>query len=168
MKISITVEDLSLDEALLFLAQKAEDGAPSLPVENVAAEVHEAAKAAAKLPASRIPPTPAVKKLIDAAEVDWRDIPGTGKEGRITQQDVNKYIRLNLTPPAEQADPPVVPDSGEAEGAPPAITEVRDALKALNGSKGMSACLEVLAKFGVKKIGELAEKDYANFIAATK
>lgn len=69
---------------------------------------------------------------------------------------------------AEAAEEPEVPAPVEQTQADPAtftIDEVRAALQQFTASKGVPAGIELLKKFGAGRISELAEGDYASFVA---
>ena len=134
-------------------------------------------------------PTPAVKALLDSYEVsssEWPLITRTGKDGRMTQGDVKAYVAgrmILLAPdPAPAAEEPAESaPAAEADEATPApviveddntpakvttLDDVRNALKSLYEASedGRTTCLDLLSRFGVKKVGELPEAQYANFI----
>lgn len=64
---------------------------------------------------------------------------------------------------AEEPDVPVVQEA--ADPATFTIDEVRAALQQFTAAKGVPAGIELLKKFGAGRISELAEGDYASFVA---
>ncbi len=67
------------------------------------------------------PLSPAVRRLIAEHNLDPSQIPGTGKDGRITKADVLEYLARQK---AEQAKKTTAPPITEAETPPPAPTPV--------------------------------------------
>lgn len=179
-KVTLTLEYDHVEDAVLALGGLLQT--PAAPPVRVttgpsAAEVaREAERAIAEPP--RI--SAAVQALLDQHGVPADKVTGTGKNGRITQKDVLACLRTWVRKePASAAPPPPAPPSeepggvsDEGEATPPAGdgTEVtkdaaRDALAALNEAKGMNACLDVLSRFGVKRLGELKPETYGDFVA---
>ena len=64
---------------------------------------------------------------------------------------------------AEEPEAPVVQET--ADPATFTIDEVRAALQQFTAAKGVPAGIELLKKFGAGRISELAEGDYASFVA---
>lgn len=166
MRVSIYVEDLAIDEAAALVEgvrdlkkMKVGDGARA-----VAATVKKDIPPATTGTAGRIAPTPAVKALIDEAGASWADIPGTGKEGRITQADVKKYLK-KFEAPATLAVP-ASEENGDNVTVAPTLENAREALKALHAAKAMPAAMELLAKFNVPKVGDLPAESFGAFIDA--
>lgn len=74
-----------------------------------AAPAPAAAKAAPVADASSITLSPAVRRLVLEHGVDPSKIKGTGKDGRLTKDDVEQYVKTGATPP--------LVDKGTATGA---------------------------------------------------
>ncbi len=82
-------------------------------VEQAAAPVAEVAAAAAPKPAAAgLPPksgggkvSPAVRRLLKQHSLDIADIPGTGRDGRVTKQDVLDHVDGGGTPAAKPSAP---------------------------------------------------------------
>ena len=92
-------------------------------------------------------------------------IPGTGKNGGVTQGDVRKFATLIAEAPA-LADPPVVPGpttTGDNAG-PVTLDDCRTALKALNDAKGMPACIKVLTKVDAPNISAVSADKFGTFL----
>lgn len=52
---------------------------------------------------SPVPITPAVRYLLKEKNVDFREIQGTGKDGRITKEDVQRFLSMRKHPPQKSA-----------------------------------------------------------------
>jgi 2-oxoglutarate dehydrogenase E2 component (dihydrolipoamide succinyltransferase) len=94
------------------------DGAGTVKVAPAAKPAAAQAKAAPPAPpkapapaAEAAPLSPAVRKLIEENKLDAASIPASGKDGRLTKEDMQKYLEAR---PAKAAPPPVT-----AKPAPP-------------------------------------------------
>jgi 2-oxoglutarate dehydrogenase E2 component (dihydrolipoamide succinyltransferase) len=96
-------------EELIARFEAGEAAAPSAPVEADAVE-DEAA------PAGAVSASPAAKKLAEEQGVDIQNVSGTGKDGRITKDDVNRAV-------ADQASASPTPAAPSAAGQPQAPAE---------------------------------------------
>lgn len=67
--------------------------------------------------------------------------------------------------PAPEPEPEVPVVQETADPATFTIDEVRAALQQFTAAKGVPAGIELLKKFGAGRISELAEGDYASFVA---
>jgi 2-oxoglutarate dehydrogenase E2 component (dihydrolipoamide succinyltransferase) len=103
--------------ALLGRIAEGEAAAVPAPVEPERGAPAEAEPAAAPAPEPPAPPageaaalSPAVRKMIEDNLLDASEIPGTGKGGRITKEDVLKVIEARVARPAPAVAPaPVAP-----------------------------------------------------------
>ncbi len=65
--------------------------------------------------------SPAVRRMVDEFQLDPGAIAGTGRDGRITKEDVVRHLRTVTPPPAQPAPvalkeaPPAAPRTGERE-----------------------------------------------------
>lgn len=181
MRVSVYVEDLSVDEAGALVEgirdlKKLSKGGMTAG-ESSRKMAAEAKKDLPPPPAVEKPAlTPAVVKVaqeLGVSEDSWAAIPGTGKDGRITQGDVKKFAAAHAgKAPALTELPGVAPDSehsGDSETVQPTLENARAALKELNTAKGMPVCIALLKEFKVPKVGDLAPPYFGMFIdAATK
>ncbi|HET8850247.1 MAG TPA: E3 binding domain-containing protein, partial [Marinobacter sp.] len=62
--------------------------------------------------------SPAARKLAEENNVDPASIPGTGKDGRVTKEDVQNYVAGNKSAPAA-AKPAAMPEVAVAQGERP-------------------------------------------------
>lgn len=62
--------------------------------------------------------SPVVRKLIAEHSLDAGEIPGTGRDGRITRDDVTRHIELRGQQPASRVEPPQTPAGRTAPAAP--------------------------------------------------
>ena len=84
----------------------------------------EAAAAAAPAPAESEDAgdktaSPAVRKLLNEHGLDVNDVPGTGKKGAVTRQDVEDYVKQH---PAQAAPEPAAPEPEPAVAEAPAVS----------------------------------------------
>ncbi len=63
--------------------------------------------------------SPAVRKIVREHGLDAAQIPGTGKDGRLTKGDVLAFVKSRAAPPAAP-EPPAAPGPPAAPAAPPA------------------------------------------------
>ena len=84
-------------------------------------------KAEAKETSSDTSLSPAVRKMINDHGLDAADIAGTGKEGRITKEDVQKYLdgREETLPATPQAESPT-PAAKSSQPSAPRETKERE------------------------------------------
>ena len=76
------------------------------------------------------PISPVVARLAAEHDLDLSQIRGTGQGGRVTKQDVLKYIEARGEQPPAQAQPPAsAKATGEITAAPPATTTREPALQ---------------------------------------
>jgi len=93
------------------------------PAAPAAAPAKPAAPAPAKAPApaaEAAPLSPAVRKLIEENKLDAAAIPASGKDGRLTKEDVQKFLeaRPAKAPPPAPAKLTLVPASASPPAAP--------------------------------------------------
>ena len=119
------------------------------------------------------PPTKKVQALLDQHGLTADQITGTGKDGRVTMEDVNSFLADNGTPktpdaPEQPETAPLPPVRPAADLPPeveyPTLDDARDALKTLVDSKGLQAGFDVLSRFGVRQLSKLGEDQYPQFI----
>lgn len=108
--------------------------------------------------------SPAVRRLLEENKLNPADIPPSGPSGRITKQDVLKYIRLReqtggprqtgLTPASQVADEPATPSTAaqETEAAAPPITAARPAAPAATASAPPKPVAIDFDASGVRKV----------------
>ena len=108
------------EEVLAIFAAGAAAAAPSA---DAAAPVAQAS------PAQAAPTSPAARKLAEERGIDPATIAGTGKDGRITKEDVQRAI--DSPPPATAA--PKSPPAADAAPTAPSV-EVPDALARIPGA----------------------------------
>ncbi|RLK48143.1 2-oxoglutarate dehydrogenase E2 component [Alkalispirillum mobile] len=89
-------------------APAAEQAAPAAPAEKPAAASGASSKDLAELP-------PAARRLVEENDLDPKQIPGTGRDGRITKEDVVRFMK-GETQPAQQ--PAAAPQQPAAAAAP--------------------------------------------------
>ena len=159
MTIKVTFEYLTLEQAIVGLGAMLLPGKPLTtgPVPGVAAL---AAKTATK-EISVKEPTKAIQELLTKHSLTVTDVIGTGKDGRITKADVENAIKARGLGIDNVSTPTVAAVIGTVE-----ITKdtLRENLRKLNDAKGMQTCLDVLSRFGVQRISDIKENQYADFI----
>jgi len=113
------------------------------------------------------PLTPAVLALAQELMpgLDYSLIPGTGKEGRVTQGDVKAYAK-KMGPGAATSHAAEPVASADTSASAPDLVAASSALSALVESKGVPAARELFAKFNVARLGEMDAAKYAEFIKA--
>ncbi len=160
IEIKFTVD--TVEEAIVLLGRHVDDQAAAVVTTSSPGPASTAATEATNTVA-KLGPAKSAQILIDEHNLDVSEITGTGKDGRITKGDVEKYIK---SLPVEEEPEDLSNEPGEnAEGETEATIELaRDKLKELNGAKDMDTCLQVLSRFGVKRISELKKEQYQGFI----
>lgn len=166
-KVTVTLQYESVEDAIVGLGNiLAGDGPdtsqkPKVDVGVVASEANKNVSARG--------PTKAVQDLLTKHGLKVEDVPGSGKDGRVTKKDVEDYLAKQAE--REQPDDgevnPGEPETTapESAGEQPSLDDVRAALKKLNDSEGMNACRDVMARFGVNRVSELDGGQYAEFVA---
>ena len=127
------------------------------------------------------PVTPSVMAKAKELGVDGRlaDIPRSGKNGRMTQGDVIEFAKLHgagAAPPPE-TEPEPAPESDPFdeedpfnEGAtagpkiPATVKDLQDAFRELDKVRGTQTVLDILARFGVKKIHQIPEAQWGDVV----
>jgi len=161
MSIKVTFECDTVEEAIVLLGKHVDEQNPPVVTTTKPGPAAGAADDANKTVA-KLAPAKAAQVLIDEHNLNVADITGTGKGGRITKGDVEKYFKSIAPEPVD----PVKKESGSEEGGESEVTidVVRDKLKELNGAKDMDTCLKVLSHFGVKRVSDLEVDQYQKFI----
>ncbi len=102
-----------------------EPGSPPVAAVEATAQP-EAAEAEAAPPQEEVRSTqpatsmsPAVRKLVAEHDIDISEVPGTGKDGRVTKADVIKYLDRSERPEAQPPAKSSAPDSAAVEARPP-------------------------------------------------
>lgn len=89
----------------------------------------------------------------------------TGQEWKAAAEQVEKPVDTQ----AAEEPAPLEAAPAEAAAASPSkvysLDEVRAALQQFTAAKGVPAGIELLKKFGAGRISELADTDYASFVA---
>ncbi len=83
-------------------APAAEQAAPAAPAEKPAAASGASSKDLAELP-------PAARRLVEENDLDPKQIPGTGRDGRITKEDVVRFMKGETQPAQQPAAAPQQP-----------------------------------------------------------
>ncbi len=95
------------------------EGPPISPPAGLAQVVAKAAETA-----DRESLSPAVRRMVEEHGLDPSSIPGTGRDGRITKEDVTRHVQTASVPPA-QPEPasrkPPPPSAPAPAAAPPAV-----------------------------------------------
>jgi 2-oxoglutarate dehydrogenase E2 component (dihydrolipoamide succinyltransferase) len=80
---------------------------------------------AASIPSGNAPLSPAVRKMVDDNKLNPSAIPATGREGRLTTEDVVNYMNAPKSAPAKAASVSSGPRSREAEEQRVKMTRLR-------------------------------------------
>lgn len=99
------------------VAPAANDEKPAKEEKAAAAPVAEVKEAAPATTSAEPKTSPAVRKLISDNNLDASQIPATGKEGRITKEDVQTFLASGASAPAAKA-PAAAPAKPAAPSAP--------------------------------------------------
>lgn len=163
MTIKVTLEFDTIEDAIVDLGKLLEEGQTVKTVSPGSAET--GAKDATRQ-VNKLAPTKKVQELMDQHKLTVEDVKGTGKDGRITQADVknhlNKIASQSSGSDDESGETPETPPETETSGS---VEDCKTALKGLNDTKGMQVCIDVLSRFGAKRISDLKEGQYPDFIA---
>ena len=119
--------------------------------------------------------SPAARKLVDENNVDPAQVPATGKDGRLTKEDIVKYLSDKgssaTTAPAAPAAPATVPDSPQFIGERPEkrvpMTRLRASIarRLLDASQN-TAMLTTFNEVNMKPLMEL-RKQYKDLFEKT-
>ncbi len=89
-----------------------DDGPPISPPAGVAQAKAKAAEAA-----DRESLSPAVRRMVEEHDLDLKKIDGTGKDGRVTKEDVTRHLKAVESPPEEAK--PAAPEKAPAKAPAP-------------------------------------------------
>ncbi len=105
---------------------KRDGGVPAAAMQREISLKHDGAPPMAETPKAAPRISPVVARIAEEHGVDLSQIKGTGREGRITKQDILAYIERRATMPAPTlpAPPPVMPAPARIEAAPAAGDQV--------------------------------------------
>lgn len=118
-------------------------------------------------------PTPATPVAAPVAVADdLQKVEATQPAAEPAAEPVAEKPKRGRKPKAEQPEPVAEVDERQlelpepvAEAKPLTIDEVRAALQQFTAAKGVPAGIELLKKFNASRISELAEDNYASFVA---
>jgi len=135
------------------------------------AEVPGATAPAAKAPASAqvsndVQPGPAARKALDEANLKASDVPGSGKDGRVTKGDVSAYqlVPEKISPTAQPAAAAAPRAAGEREERVK-MTRLRQTIAArLKESQNSAAMLTTFNEIDMSAVMQL-RKTYADKFA---
>ena len=114
-------------------SETAPSAAPGEPPDTGAASPPAAARPAPPQGGADVKATATARRVADDNSVDLSQVPGTGEGGRVTKDDVQKYLASATPPPAAGHQPPLaarsagtsVPASAPAPSLPPPAVHAR-------------------------------------------
>ncbi|OZB04276.1 MAG: dihydrolipoamide succinyltransferase, partial [Marinobacter sp. 34-60-7] len=112
--------------------------------------------------------SPAARKLAEENNVDPNTIPGTGKDGRVTKEDVQNYVAGNKSAPAA-AKPAAMPEVAVAQGERPEkrvpMTRLRASIaKRLVDAQQTAAMLTTFNEVNMAPIMEMRKQYQDSFV----
>lgn len=150
----------------------AEEGATVTAEEVIAKFVEGAGAAAAAAPASDDSDddadalSPSVRRLLAEKGIDAAKVKGTGKNGRITKEDVEQYLKGGQTAakPAAAAEAPAVAPAGERSEKRVPMTRLRKTIaNRLLEAKNSTAMLTTFNEVNMKPIMDLRKQYQDSF-----
>lgn len=152
-----------------------------------------ASEAAGNIAKPPTPAVKKVLDELGIPEPEYPNITRSGKNGNMTQGDVREYAAKRTSVPPSSPPPPPPPSDGSVDAGTgdsasddfdlgdlggdstdqtPAITadEVKASLKSVfdakgGGNAGREACIDLLSRYGVKRVTDVLEDRYADFVA---
>lgn len=80
-----------------------------------------AANAPSAIPIAELPLSPAVRVLVEESGIDINKVPGSGRDGRVTKEDIMRYLADH--PAAERKAAPPAPPTAAAPAPAPAASQ---------------------------------------------
>jgi 2-oxoglutarate dehydrogenase E2 component (dihydrolipoamide succinyltransferase) len=109
--------EVNPDDVLARLSLGGESAAPQEPASSTAAELPAGAPSSSDARDARQPLSPSVRRLLKEHSIAPADIEGTGRDGRITAQDVTRHVADAETKRAPAQSPARTPDSPSGSGS---------------------------------------------------